>query len=153
MMQRWTSRSLHDPVHLMLPPFQPESAPLHVLVADDDASIRRACCEIAASEGMVGHEAELSSRARGLLLAKGVDIVLVDETIATGDGCYLLEELRQMRPEVAVIWMTSASTVQLALEALRYGASDYLIKPFSGEELSAVLRRLAERRTIDAASR
>jgi two-component system response regulator HydG len=124
-----------------------------VLVADDDAAIRRACCEIAASEGMVAHEAELSSRARSLLLAKGIDILLVDETIATGAGFEVLDELRQMRPDVAVVWMTSASTVQLAVEALRFGASDYLIKPFSGEELSTVLRRLAERRTLDAASR
>ena len=137
----------------MPPPYQPESAPLHVLVADEDAGIRRACCEIATHEGMVAHEAELTSRARCLLLAKGVDIVLVDEAIATGAGFELLEELRQMRPDVAVVWMTSASTVQLALEALRFGASDYLIKPFSGEELSTVLRRLAERHTLDAASR
>jgi DNA-binding NtrC family response regulator len=153
-MRRWTSGStIHPPVPLMPPPYQPESAPLHVLVADDDAGIRRACCEIATSEGMVAHEAELSSRARSLLLAKGVDILLVDETIATGAGFELLDELRQMRPDVAVVWMTSASTVQLAVEALRFGASDYLIKPFSGEELSTVLRRLAERRTLDAASR
>lgn len=153
MMRRWTAGSIDHPVHLMQTPFQPEAAPLHVLVADDDASIRRACCEIAAIEGMVAHEAELSSRSRGLLLAKGVDIVLVDETIATGEGCDVLDELRLMRPDVAVVWMTSASTVQLALEALRFGASDYLIKPFSADELSTVLRRLAERRTVDAASR
>ena len=69
-----------------------------MLIADDDASIRRACCEITASEGMYGHEAELSGRERGLLLAKGIDIVLVDETIATGAGYDLLEELRQCVP-------------------------------------------------------
>jgi two-component system response regulator HydG len=130
-----------------------ESAPLHVLVADDDPSIRRACCEITASQGMVAHEAELSGRERGLLLARGVDIVLVDETVATGAGCDLLSELRQLRPDVAVVWMTSASTVELALEALRFGASDYLVKPFSAEELGAVLRRQAERMTVDVASR
>src|SRR5580698_4932734 len=154
MMRRWTTGLTQPPRdHLMPPPYQPESAPLHVLVADNDAAIRRACCEIATNEGMVAHEAELSGRARSLLLAKGVDILLVDETIASGVGFELLEELRQLRPDVAVVWMTSASTVQLALEALRFGASDYLIKPFSGEELSTVLRRLAERRTLDAASR
>jgi two-component system response regulator HydG len=137
----------------MIASFQPEAAPLHVLIADDDASIRRACCDIAEGEGMVAHEAQLSGRERGLLLAKGADIVLVDETIATGTGAELLDEMRQLRPDVAVVWMTSASTVQLALDALRFGASDYLIKPFSAEELSGVLRRLAERRTVDAASR
>jgi two-component system response regulator HydG len=130
-----------------------ESAPLHVLIADDDPSIRRACCEIAASQGMVPHEAQLSTRERGLLLARGVDIVLVDETVATGTGCELLIELREMRPDVAVVWMTSASTVELALEALRFGANDYLVKPFSAEELGSVLRRQAERMTVDVASR
>jgi len=124
-----------------------------VLVADDDASIRRACCEIVSNQGMVAHEMDLSTRARGLLLAKGIDIVLVDESIATGSASEMLEELRQLRPDVAVVWMTSASTVELALEALRSGASDYLIKPFSGEELATVLRRLADHSTYDAASR
>ncbi len=153
MMRRWTTGLNQPSDHLMPPPLRTESAPLHVLVADNDEAIRRACCEIAANQGMVAHETELSSRARSLLLAKGVDILLVDEAIATGAGFELLDELRQMRPDVAVVWMTSASTVQLALEALRFGASDYLIKPFSGEELSTVLRRLAERHTLDAASR
>jgi DNA-binding NtrC family response regulator len=137
----------------MLAPFQPESAPLHVLIADDDASIRNACSEIAAGIGMVPHETMLSPRIGDLLLSNGIDIVLVDETVATGSGSELLERVRQMRPEVDVVWMTSASTIQLALEALRYGASDYLIKPFSADELSGVLLRLAERRTLDAASR
>lgn len=153
MMRRWTSEPIEDAVTLMLSSFQPDSAPLHVLVADNDTAIRSACCQIATSEGMVAHEAELSDRERGMLLAKGVDILLVDEAIATGAGCELLEELRQLRPDIAVVWMTSASTVQLALDALRFGASDYLIKPFSSDELSSVLRRLAERRTVDTASR
>src|ERR1700735_3082140 len=153
MMRGWKTQTLDHLAGAMLTSFRPETAPLHVLVADDDVSIRRACCEIAANEGMVAHEAELSIRARELLLAKGVDILLVDETIATGTGCELLDELRQMRPDVAVVWMTSASTVQLALEALRFRASDYLVKPFSAEELATVLRRLAEKRAVDTASR
>jgi len=137
----------------MIAPFPPEVAPLHVLIADDDTSIRKACSEIAAGVGMVPHETELSARSCDLLLSKGVDIFLVDETIATGAGSELLDRVRQMRPEVDVVWMTSASTIELTLEALRFGASDYLVKPFSAEELSGLLRRLAERRKMDAASR
>lgn len=153
MMQPWKAQFLPGLARSMPLSLARETAPLHVLIADEDPSIRRACCEIAASQGMVAHEAQLSPRERGLLLARGVDIVLVDEAVATGAGCELLIELRQMRPDVAVVWMTSASTVQLALEALRYGANDYLVKPFSAEELSAVLRRQAERMTVDTVSR
>ena len=134
-------------------PLPLESAPLHLLVADEDPSIRRACCEIARMERMVARETELDGRSRELLLARGADIVLVDEKIATGEGAVLLDELRQMRPELAVVWMTSGSTVQLAMDALRFGASDYLVKPFTAEELAVVLRRLARRRSLDTASR
>jgi two-component system response regulator HydG len=102
---------------------------------------------------MVAHEEEFPGRARALLMGKGADIVLVDEKIATGEGSDVLEELRLLRPEVAVVWMTSASTVQLAVDAMRFGASDYLVKPFSAEELGTVLQRLARGRTLDAASR
>jgi len=151
MMRGWETAIVSNPGTFM--PFPLESAPLHLLVADEDPSIRRACCEIARLEGMVAHEAELGARSRELLLARGADIVLVDEKIATGTGCVLLDELRQMRPELAVVWMTSASTVQLAIEALRFGASDYLVKPFTAEELAVVLRRLARRRSLDTASR
>lgn len=146
MMRRW---DLQGPEMSLTP----ESAPLHLLVSDDDPSIRRACCEIARIEGMVAHEADLTARARELLLARGADIVLVDEKIATGSGCAILDELRQMLPDLAIVWMTSASTVQLAIEALRFGASDYLVKPFTAEELAVILRRLARRRSLDTASR
>ncbi len=150
-MRGWEAGVQSIPGPLM--PLASDAAPLHLMIADEDPSIRRACCEIARLEGMVAHEAEVSARTRELLLARGADIVLVDEAIATGAGCGLLEELRELRPEVAVVWMTTASTVQRAVDALRCGASDYLVKPFSAEELGAVLRRLARRRTLDTASR
>jgi DNA-binding NtrC family response regulator len=151
-MAGWVDRIQHNYGHTMLS-LLPGPAPLHVLVADRDASIRTACCSIAAGAGMIPHEAELADPARDLLLAHGADIVLVDEAIATGEGFTLLEEMRGLRPDVAVVWMTSASTVQRAVEALRCGASDYLVKPFSAEELGTVLERLAERRQLDQASR
>lgn len=153
MMRGWEVPPLQLPGSTMPLPLPQNAAPLHVLVTDGDAAIRRACCVIAAGVGMVAHEADVSESTRGLLLAKGADIVLIDEMIATGPGFRLLEELRQLRPDVAVVWMTSGSTVQRAVEAMRSGASDYLVKPFSAEELSTVLRRLSGRRELDSESR
>ncbi len=137
----------------MMSSVYPEPAPLYVLVADDDKTLRDACCDVATGAGMVAQGTKLSVRSSDLLLSNGVDILLVDGAIASGSGSELLEKVREMRPEVDVVWMTSASTVELTLEALRYGASDYLIKPFSREELHSVLQRLADRRALDVASR
>lgn len=153
MMRGWNAEIFPIPVRSMPLSLLQEIAPLHVLVADDDHAIRKACSEIAANRGMITHEADFPDQARSLLLSKGVDIVLVDEAIATGAGCELLEELRQLHPDVAIVWMTSGSTVQLTVEALRFGASDYLVKPFSADELGDVLERLAQRRHLDTASR
>jgi DNA-binding NtrC family response regulator len=151
-MSGWVEATQHFYGRTMLS-MLPERSPLHVLIAESDPSIRRACCSIAAGAGMIPHEAELAESARSMLLAHGADIVLVDEAIATGEGFTLLEELRGLRPDVAVVWMTSTSTVQRAVHALRCGASDYLVKPFSAEELGTVLERLAGRRELDHASR
>ncbi|HEY6447200.1 MAG TPA: sigma-54 dependent transcriptional regulator [Acidobacteriaceae bacterium] len=128
---------------------QPDAAPLHVLIADHDASIRRACSAVVAGEGMVAHELDLNEAARDLLFAKAVDIVLIDEQIAAAEGLTLLEELRQLRPDVALVWMTSASTVQQVIEAMRRGATDYLIKPFWAEDLRSILQRMAGRRNLE----
>jgi len=157
MMRGWYStngpHNTTGPRNLMPPSLSLESAPLHVLLADEDAAVRRACGEIVRGAGMVAHEEDFPERARSLLMGKGADIVLVDEKIATGAGSELLEELRLLRPEIAIVWMTSASTVQLAVDAMRFGASDYLVKPFSAEELELVLQRLGRQRLLDATSR
>ena len=137
----------------MMSSVYPEPAPLYVLVADDDQTVRDACCDVATGAGMVAQGTKLSARSSDLLLSNGVDILLVDGAVASGSGSEVLAKVRDMRPEVDVVWMTSASTVELTLEALRYGASDYLIKPFSREELHSVLQRLADRRALDVASR
>lgn len=137
---------------MSLPPSQ-DLPRFHVLVADGDPSIRKACCAIIASQGMTPHEAEFTAPVRSFLLARGADIFLIDETIARGEGSQLMEELRELRSDIAIVWMTSASTLQRAVEAMRGGASDYLIKPFSAEELATVLRRLADRRDLDVSCR
>ncbi len=126
---------------------------LHVLVVDEDAVIRRACCEIAANHGFAAHGVEYLEAARGLIESNSVDMVLVDQRAAMGPGFELLERLRALHPETAIVVMAAVSSVSAAVEAMRAGAHDYLIKPFSLEELATVLERLARRHTMDAASR
>jgi len=126
---------------------------LHVLIVDEDAAVRSACCEITASRGFAPHAVDNLDMARSLLRGNSVDILLLDLRSPGGAGLELLEEVKMLHPEIAVIVMTVFATVTSAVEAMRTGADDYLTKPFRLEELAAVLERAAERRAVDAASR
>ena len=130
---------------------------LHLLVVDDDAAIRSACCEIATDLGFVSHTVSTIPAARSLLRGQTVDILLLDVRSPAAEGISLLHEIKEFNPGLVVVVMTAYATVPAAVEAMRTGATDYLTKPFVMDELAAVLERATERamerRTIDGASR
>lgn len=126
---------------------------MHILVVDEDAAVRSACCEIAANRGFLPHGIDNMDAARSLLRGNSVDILLLDMKSPGGFGLDLLEEVKMLHPEIAVIVMTAYATVTSAVEAMRTGATDYLCKPFTLDELAMVLDRAAERRTLDLESR
>jgi two-component system response regulator HydG len=126
---------------------------MHVLVVDEDPAVRAACCEIAASRNFVPCGIESLAAARSLLRGNSVDILVLDLKSPAGAGLELLEEVKLLHPEIAVIVMTAYATVTSAVEAMRTGANDYLTKPFALDELATVLDRAAERRSVDTASR
>jgi two-component system response regulator HydG len=128
-------------------------AQLHLLIVDDDPPVRSACAEIAGGMGFATRMAESVMAAREALAAGPVDLVLLDLRLPGGGGLTLLDEIRSSHPETLVLVMTAYATVSSAVEAMRIGASDYLTKPFSLEDLSVVLERAAERRSIDVESR
>jgi two-component system response regulator HydG len=127
-------------------------AQLHLLVIDDDPSVRRACAEIAGALGFATRTADSVDSARASFAAGPVDLVLLDLRFP-GGGLALLDEIHASHPETLVLIMTAYATVSSAVEAMRIGASDYLTKPFSLEDLSTVLERAAERRAIDVETR
>jgi len=127
---------------------------LHVMVVDDDGAVRQACCEIAHAMGFVVHGAAGVGAAQEILKHQTVDILLLDLKLPeAGGGLSLLEEVKLLHPETAVVVMTAYATVSSAVEAMRIGAGDYLTKPFALEELQAMLQRAAERRHFDIESR
>ncbi len=126
---------------------------MHVLIVDDDASVRKACAEIASSLGYATQVADSVPAARSALARGPIDMVLLDLKLPGGGGIVLLEEVRAQLPETVVVVMTAFATVNSAVEAMRIGAGDYLTKPFTLEELSTVLDRAAQRRVFDAEAR
>jgi DNA-binding NtrC family response regulator len=126
---------------------------LHVLVVDDDEAVRKACCRIAAEMGFAVLGADSVTAARAILKHQQIDMLLLDLKLPGGGGLPLLEQVKTLHPDTAVIVMTAFATVPSAVEAMRIGAGDYLTKPFALEELTAVLERAAQQHHIDVQSR
>jgi DNA-binding NtrC family response regulator len=126
---------------------------LHVLVVDDDEAVRKTCCEIAAGMGFAVLGADSATAARAILKHQQIDLLLLDLKLPGGGGLPLLEQVKMLHPDTAVIVMTAFATVPSAVEAMRIGAGDYLTKPFALEELTMVLERAAQMHTIDVQSR
>jgi two-component system, NtrC family, response regulator AlgB len=119
-----------------------------VLIVDDDTSIRS---HLAAYVRELGHEAEIAADAMDALAVmdrRAFDVVLSDVRMAGMDGLALLRELRLRHPETGVVLMTAYATVPDAVEAIRGGAYDYLVKPFSLDQVGLVLGRLLEVQTL-----
>ncbi|WP_353067680.1 sigma-54 dependent transcriptional regulator [Tunturibacter psychrotolerans] len=126
---------------------------LHVLVVDDDEAVRKACCQIAAGMGFEVVGAESATAAREILKQRRIDLLLLDLKLPGGGGLPLLEQVKALHPDTAVIVMTAFATVSSAVEAMRIGAGDYLTKPFALEELTAVLERTGQQLHMDVQSR
>ncbi|MGP8258628.1 MAG: sigma-54-dependent transcriptional regulator [Acidobacteriaceae bacterium] len=132
----------------------PEGAPaFRILVVDDDASLRKACCEIASGMGFVAQAAGSVPEALAELRRQPAEMLLLDLKLPGGGGLKLLGEVKTLYPRTGVVVMTAFATVASAVEAMRIGAVDYLTKPFALEELSSVLGRSSRRLHIDLESR
>jgi DNA-binding NtrC family response regulator len=126
---------------------------LHLIVVDDDDSVRNACLEIARTMGFAVVGANDVETARGILKHQKIDLMLLDLKAPGGDGRSLLEDIKTLYPETSVVVMTAFATVSNAVEAMRIGAGDYLTKPFALEELVAILERAGELRHFDLETR
>ncbi|RZU42946.1 two component Fis family sigma54 specific transcriptional regulator [Edaphobacter modestus] len=126
---------------------------LHVLVVDDDTSVRHACCSIAEKMGFAVAGADSVAQARQILKHRKIDVLLLDLKLPDGGGLTLLEQVKMLYPDTAVVVMTAFATVSSAVEAMRIGARDYLTKPFALEEMTTVLERAGQRVHFDHESR
>ncbi len=126
---------------------------IHVLVVDDDEAVRKACCQVAAGMGFPVMAADSATAAREVLKHQRIDLMLLDLKLPGGGGLPLLEQVKALHPDTAVVVMTAFATVSSAVEAMRIGAGDYLTKPFPLEELTTVLERTGHRLHLDVQSR
>jgi len=116
---------------------------LNLLIVDDDHSMREASVDIGHSLGFSTHLADSAEHAYRLLEAANIDAVLLDLRVAGGGGMEALRKIKHQRPDAIVIVVTSFSTVQSAVQAMKCGAYDFVTKPVSMEELRVLFQRVA----------
>ena len=119
-----------------------------ILLVDDEAAIVRALESFLRSEGYGVKTAGDLSGARAHLCADRFDLVLSDIRLPDGTGLDLLREIRGSSTTLPVILMTAYATIETAIEALKAGASDYLLKPVLFEDLLHRIRRQLEVRAL-----
>src|SRR6059036_2362578 len=115
-----------------------------ILIVDDEKNIRE---HLAIYVRSLRHRAEVApdaTEALTLLERHEPDVIFSDVRMAGMDGLALLREVRRRRPEAIVVLMTAYATVAEAVEAMRAGAYDYLVKPFSLDQVGLLLARVLE---------
>jgi two-component system NtrC family response regulator len=119
-----------------------------VLIVDDEEKLATI---LERSLQSAGYEAEAATDpVEGLqrITDRVYDVVLTDLKMPQMDGLEFLERIKRRRPETDVVMMTAYASTETAIEAMKRGAHDYLIKPFPVDELRLILERLGETRGL-----
>src|SRR4051794_38300661 len=124
-----------------------------ILVVDDEEPIREVLTEVLSSHGYVVRAASDGEEALKELAAHDYDAVVTDVRMPRMDGLSLVRAVQQQAPETTVIVMSAYGSHDLALEAMKAGAYDYLGKPFRPDEVLLVLRKAEERERLRAENR
>jgi DNA-binding NtrC family response regulator len=121
-----------------------------LLVVDDDALSREFLTEAARSLGYRVEAVAAPDQAIERLAGRDYDVVLTDLRMPGIDGLELIRRVQAQAPGTATILVTAHGTLETAVEAMRLGASDFLMKPVTPETLSLVLDRVARSRRLAA---
>ena len=119
-----------------------------VLVVDDEEAIREVVSTLLEAQGYYCLACANGRMALEAFRKDTFDLVLSDIVMPEMDGLKLLAELRVDDPDVPVIMVTAMHDISIALEAIRAGAYDYILKPFEKDQLYLSVRRALEHRRL-----
>jgi DNA-binding NtrC family response regulator len=125
-------------------------APLRLLVVDDESIVRESLAGWFRQDGHTVDAVESAREALRLCEPGRYDIALLDVKMPGMDGLELQARLAAADPALTVVMMTAFATVDTAVRAMKAGAYDYIVKPFDPDDLSMLLGRAAEQRSLRA---
>lgn len=123
---------------------------MHVLIIDDEAAVRQILSSVVSRAGHSVDTAANVKEAASKLVRGDVDLALCDIRMPDGDGVELVRSMRSSGVDTQFIMVTAFASVETAVEALRAGASDYMVKPIRAEELTHRLAQAEAMRGLQA---
>ena len=121
-----------------------------VLVVDDEQVIREILADFLAMEGFSVETAANGAKALELLSRSHFDLVLSDLKMPGMGGLELLAAIQEYTPNIVTVIMTGFGTVETAIDAMKQGAYDYILKPFKVDEVVHTIRRGLEKQKLQA---
>lgn len=119
-----------------------------ILVIDDEKSILDLLSVVFEKEGYMVETSLSATRAVELMGNKDFDIIISDIKMPRMSGMELLSYVRKNRPDIPIVMITAYGTIKQAVEALKAGAMDYIVKPFDVEELKIIVAQGLEKKRL-----
>ncbi len=120
----------------------------HILLVDDEKVARALYGDFLTGAGHLVTSVGTSAEAREALLRQKFDLVVTDLILPQSDGMELLQFVKMEHPDVEVIVITALDKVDPAVRAIKFGASDYLVKPINPETLAHAVTRALTNRSV-----
>lgn len=121
---------------------------LRCLIVDDEPRIRGALARLLESAGYECRQAESALAALAAMERESFPVVLTDVRMPGQDGVFLLHQIRERWPDVAVLLLTAVAEVETAVACLQAGAFDYIPKPFQADEVRARVAQALDKRRL-----
>jgi DNA-binding NtrC family response regulator len=120
-----------------------------ILIVDDEANIRRVLDAVFSKDGYRVLTAENGKKALDIISTEpDLDVLLCDLIMPDLNGIEVLKSAREINPFLSVVMITAHGTIKTAVDAMRFGAFDYITKPFDMDEIKLIVKNALERRRL-----
>ncbi len=119
-----------------------------LLIVDDETDLLHLLVKRLRRKGYEVHSAETAEAALEILKQNFFDIAIYDIRLPNMDGIELLKETKKIEPETEVLMLTGHGTIETAIDAMKFGAFDYLTKPYNLSELELIIKKAEENKKL-----
>ena len=132
----------------MSSPVNPLTPAASILIAEDDASLCKSLSLLLTKEGYRVLSADDGNMALKMIAKEPVDLILTDLKMPGLNGIELLQEVKKLDRDAGLIMLTAFASVEVAVEAMKQGAFDFVTKPFKKSVLLATIRKALEKQAL-----